>query len=65
MPQGCSAGDSAPYERRNAMLDDVVIVSALRTPLTKVGQPAGLLDRPPCAAAASSASELLVMHLHE
>jgi acetyl-CoA acyltransferase 1 len=35
-PQNCSAGDSAAYERRNVSLDDVVIVSALRTPLTKV-----------------------------
>lgn len=35
--QACAAGDSAPYERKNASLDDVVIVSALRTPLTKVG----------------------------
>jgi hypothetical protein len=36
--QGCSAGDSAAYERRNTSLDDVVIVAALRTPLTKVSQ---------------------------
>lgn len=35
--QECSAGDSAAYQRRNASLDDVVIVTALRTPLTKVG----------------------------
>lgn len=35
--QDCSAGDSAAYQRRNTSLDDVVIVSALRTPLTKVG----------------------------
>lgn len=34
--QPCAAGDSAPYERRNVNLDDVVIVAALRTPLTKV-----------------------------
>jgi hypothetical protein len=34
--QECSAGDSAAYQRRNTNLDDVVIVSALRTPLTKV-----------------------------
>jgi hypothetical protein len=34
--QECSAGDSAAYQRRNTSLDDVVIVSALRTPLTKV-----------------------------
>ena len=30
-----SAGDSAGYERRPASLDDVVIVSALRTAITK------------------------------
>jgi acetyl-CoA acyltransferase 1 len=36
-PQDCSAGDSAAYQRRNSTLDDVVIVAALRTPLTKVG----------------------------
>jgi len=30
-----SAGDSAPYERRTSSLDDVVIVSALRTPVCK------------------------------
>lgn len=46
--QDCSAGDSAIYERRNGMLDDVVIVEALRTPLTKVRSN----GRPPC------------MHLH-
>jgi len=34
--QDCSAGDSAAYQRRNSSLDDVVIVAALRTPLTKV-----------------------------
>jgi hypothetical protein len=34
--QECSAGDSAAYQRRNTSLDDVVIISALRTPLTKV-----------------------------
>jgi hypothetical protein len=34
--QDCSAGDSAAYQRRNTSLDDVVIVAALRTPLTKV-----------------------------
>jgi len=33
--QPCAAGDSAPYERRGSSLDDVVIVAALRTPLTK------------------------------
>lgn len=36
--QGCSAGDSAAYQRRNTSLDDVVIVAAVRTPLTKVSQ---------------------------
>ena len=30
------AGDSAAYERKNSPLEDVVIVSCLRTPLTKV-----------------------------
>lgn len=32
----CAAGDSAAYERRASGTDDVVIVSALRTPITKV-----------------------------
>lgn len=41
--QPCSAGDSAAYERRNAALDDVVIVEALRTPLTKAKR-GGLKD---------------------
>jgi hypothetical protein len=38
LPQAsaCSAGDSAAYERRASGMDDVVIVSALRTPITKV-----------------------------
>jgi hypothetical protein len=31
-----SAGDSAPYPRRASSQDDVVIVSALRTPVCKV-----------------------------
>jgi acetyl-CoA acyltransferase 1 len=31
----CSAGDSAAYERRNTSDNDVVLVSCLRTPLTK------------------------------
>lgn len=31
----CSAGDSAAYERRGAASDDIVVVSALRTPITK------------------------------
>lgn len=34
--QACAAGDSSAYARRPATLDDVVIVAALRTPLTKV-----------------------------
>lgn len=34
--QACAAGDSSAYQRRNSALDDVVIVAALRTPLTKV-----------------------------
>lgn len=41
--QACSAGDSAAYQRRNVALDDVVIVSALRTPLTKARR-GGLRD---------------------
>ncbi|GLC34123.1 3-ketoacyl-CoA thiolase 2, peroxisomal [Pleodorina starrii] len=41
--QGCSAGDSAAYERRNTADDDVVIVAALRTPLTKARR-GGLKD---------------------
>jgi len=41
--QNCSVGDSAAYPRRNATLDDVVIVSALRTPLTKARR-GGLKD---------------------
>eukprot|EP00877_Chromochloris_zofingiensis_P002790 jgi/Chrzof1/12511/Cz06g36270.t1_ATO2B[v5.2] len=41
--QDCSAGDSAAYERRNATMDDVVIVSALRTPMTKAKR-GGLKD---------------------
>eukprot|EP00897_Mesotaenium_endlicherianum_P001829 jgi/Mesen1/1674/ME000137S00587 len=31
----CAAGDSAPYERTTDFSDDVVIVSALRTPICK------------------------------
>ena len=34
--QACLAGDSAAYERRASSLDDVVVVSALRTPMCKV-----------------------------
>ncbi len=34
--KACAAGDSAAYERRASGTDDVVIVSALRTPITKV-----------------------------
>ncbi|EFJ53073.1 hypothetical protein VOLCADRAFT_102696 [Volvox carteri f. nagariensis] len=41
--QGCSAGDSAAYERHNTADDDVVIVAALRTPLTKARR-GGLKD---------------------
>lgn len=41
--QACSAGDSAAYERRNTALDDVVIVSSVRTPLTKAKR-GGLRD---------------------
>eukprot|EP00879_Flechtneria_rotunda_P007670 GHRR01008043.1.p1 GENE.GHRR01008043.1~~GHRR01008043.1.p1 ORF type:complete len:322 (+),score=121.22 GHRR01008043.1:146-1111(+) len=41
--QDCSAGDSAAYQRRNSALDDVVIVAALRTPLTKAKR-GGLKD---------------------
>lgn len=40
-----SAGDSAAYERRASSLDDVVIVSACRTPLTKAKR-GGLRDTP-------------------
>lgn len=32
----CAAGDSSAYERKGSSLDDVVIVSALRTPICKV-----------------------------
>ena len=32
---GCSAGDSSAYERRGSSLDDVVIISALRTPVCR------------------------------
>ncbi|KIY92728.1 acetyl-CoA acyltransferase 1 [Monoraphidium neglectum] len=41
--QSCSAGDSSAYQRQGAALDDVVIVSALRTPLTKARR-GGLRD---------------------
>ncbi|GMH37056.1 hypothetical protein BSKO_04929 [Bryopsis sp. KO-2023] len=41
--QPCSLGDSSGYERQNAALDDVVIVSALRTPMTKAKR-GGLKD---------------------
>lgn len=34
--QACLAGDSAAYERRASGMDDVVIISALRTPMCKV-----------------------------
>lgn len=39
----CSAGDSALYERRNTRDNEVVIVSALRTPLTRAKR-GGLKD---------------------
>eukprot|EP00899_Mesostigma_viride_P020483 jgi/Mesvir1/28436/Mv15859-RA.1 len=39
----CLAGDSAPYERQQEASDDVVIVRALRTPLTKAKR-GGLKD---------------------
>ncbi|CAK0784137.1 3-ketoacyl-CoA thiolase 2, peroxisomal [Coccomyxa viridis] len=42
----CSAGDSAAYERRGAASDDIVVVSALRTPITK-GKRGGLKDTLP------------------
>lgn len=41
--QPCSAGDSAPYQRRNSSDDDVVIVASVRTPLTKAKR-GGLKD---------------------
>ncbi|KAK9811276.1 hypothetical protein WJX72_001035 [[Myrmecia] bisecta] len=41
----CSAGDSSSYERRAASLDDVVVVSALRTPITKAKR-GGFKDTP-------------------
>lgn len=44
--QQCAAGDSAAYARRNSTLDDVVIVSALRTPITKAKR-GGLKDTSP------------------
>ena len=40
-----SAGDSAAYERRASSLDDVVIVSALRTPVCKAKR-GGFKDTP-------------------
>mmetsp|Transcript_2528 Transcript_2528/g.6728 ORF Transcript_2528/g.6728 Transcript_2528/m.6728 type:complete len:465 (-) Transcript_2528:413-1807(-) len=39
----CSAGDTSAYERRNTADNDVVIVSSLRTPLTKAKR-GGLKD---------------------
>lgn len=41
--QPCSLGDSSGYERQSVGLDDVVIVSALRTPMTKAAR-GGLKD---------------------
>ncbi|DBA82691.1 hypothetical protein WJX77_012037 [Trebouxia sp. C0004] len=35
LAQACLAGDSAAYERRASGLDDVVVISALRTPMCK------------------------------
>lgn len=43
--QACLAGDSAAYERRASHLDDVVIISALRTPMCKAKRGA-LKDTP-------------------
>ena len=40
-----SAGDSAAYQRRNVSLDDVVIVSAVRTALCKAKR-GGFKDTP-------------------
>ena len=45
-PSPTAVGDSAAYERRAGALDDVVIVSALRTPITKAKR-GGLKDTPP------------------
>jgi acetyl-CoA acyltransferase 1 len=45
-PAPTSAGDSAAYERRPVSLDDVVIVSACRTALTKAKR-GGFRDTPP------------------
>ena len=45
-PFPTAAGDSAAYERRASALDDVVIVSALRTPITKAKR-GGLKDTAP------------------
>ena len=45
-PQPTSAGDSAAYERSSGSLDDVVIVTACRTPLCKARR-GGLKDTPP------------------
>ncbi|KAK9831308.1 hypothetical protein WJX81_000893 [Elliptochloris bilobata] len=44
--RACSAGDSSGYERRSSGMDDVVIVSALRTPITKAKR-GGLKDTLP------------------
>lgn len=41
--QPCSVGDSAPYQRLAPAMDDVVIITALRTPLTKAKR-GGLKD---------------------
>lgn len=41
----CALGDSSSYERTTQMMDDVVVVSALRTPLTRAKR-GGLKDTP-------------------
>lgn len=45
LPRTTAAGDSAEYERRQGSLDDVVIVSACRTALTKAKR-GGFKDTP-------------------
>ena len=51
--QACLAGDSAAYERRASGLDDVVVISALRTPMCKVSKVAA--SRPQLSQTARSA----------
>lgn len=43
--QECAVGDSAPYPRQVSASDDVVIVAALRTPLTKVSRAPVAINR--------------------